>query len=180
MAMEKSSEQALRDVLDKQQIREVLYRYCRSMDRVDDELGYSVFHADAQADYGHFYSGSGHGFIDFARQLHRNEYLEHSHQITNILIVVQGDRAESEAYVTVSLRRRDAGQLRQVTLCGRYLDKWTRKEGRWAISRRDYVHDFDDIRPIVEAVSAGWGKRDSSDLSYSLSIATSHRNTAGG
>ena len=34
------------------------------MDRINDALGRSVFHADAVADYGAMFPGTGHGFIE--------------------------------------------------------------------------------------------------------------------
>jgi hypothetical protein len=39
-------------LLDKEAIREGLYRYCRSVDRLDAALGHGVFHEDSYADYG--------------------------------------------------------------------------------------------------------------------------------
>ena len=35
------------ELLAKQAITEALYKYCRAMDRMDNELGKSVFHVDA-------------------------------------------------------------------------------------------------------------------------------------
>ena len=37
-------ETALAELLDKQAITEALHRYCRAMDRMDNDLGRSVFH----------------------------------------------------------------------------------------------------------------------------------------
>jgi hypothetical protein len=61
----------LREVLDRQQITQLLYRYCRAVDRVDEELGYTIWHDDGEADYGRVYRGSGRGFIDFVCDAHR-------------------------------------------------------------------------------------------------------------
>src|SRR5437764_1133255 len=93
----------LQTLADRQAITELIYRYCRAVDRLDKPLGYSIWHEGGLADYGEsVYQGDGRGVIDFicAQHLHT---LHHSHQVSNILIDLNGDRAGSEAYVTASL-----------------------------------------------------------------------------
>src|SRR6201996_5882502 len=99
-------DEAVAGLIAKQARPEALYKYCRAMDRMDNELGKSVFHADAPADYGGMYRGTGHGFIEFVYGAHAGMLL-HQHQLGNILIAVEGERASSESYVTVSFRRKD-------------------------------------------------------------------------
>jgi SnoaL-like domain len=70
-------------------INDVLCRYCRSMDRVDVELGYSVWHENGTADYGQYYKGTGRGFIDWVAEYHRN-LINHMHCITNPLMHFTG------------------------------------------------------------------------------------------
>lgn len=82
---------------DIEQIRQVVYLYCRSMDRMDVELGYSVWHEDGEADYGDaIYKGSGRGFIDFVTATHANLVCQ-SHQVSNVIIMLDGDRAQAKA-----------------------------------------------------------------------------------
>src|SRR5439155_9760045 len=87
----------------KQAITEVLYRYCRGLDRMDRALALSVWHADGTARYEEWFDGTGAAFVDWVCRVHA-EVLRHSHQITNVRIEVDGDRAVSESYVTVCLR----------------------------------------------------------------------------
>ncbi len=158
----------LRSIADRQAIAEVLYRYCRAMDRIDAELGYTIWHEDGEADYGEpIYRGSGRGFIDWVCATHRT-MLFHSHQVSNIIISLDGDRAGSEAYVTATLRFRDGDKLKQTTARGRYLDRWSRREGHWAIDKRIYVHDFDEVTEISAVSFEGWGRRDREDPSYTV------------
>jgi hypothetical protein len=148
-------------------IRRQLYAYCRAVDRLDAPLGYRVWHDDGTAHYGPMFNGTGRGFIDWVIEQHRG--LEaHSHQIANVLIELDGDRASSEAYVTAALRARRDGRLLQIDVRGRYLDRWARRDGRWAIAHRDYIHDFDDVRIVAASQAEGWGRRDREDLSYRL------------
>ena len=158
----------LDDLLAKDAIRERLHDYVRAMDCIDDELGRSVFHPDAPADYGAIYQGTGHGFIDFVHVAHVG-MLSHQHQLGSIGIVVRGDRAASEAYVTVTLRMRAAdGTLQDSRSHGRYLDEWEKREGRWAISARRYLHLFDNLAPVTLQQFPTEGSRSPEDPSYAL------------
>jgi hypothetical protein len=156
---------ALQEIADRMAISDVIYRYCRAMDRIDAELGYSVWHEDGEADYGVIYRGGGRGFVDWICGVHRT-MLAHSHRVTNVLITLDGDKAASESYVMTTLRRKDGDRLLQTTAWGRYLDRWSRRARRWAIDRRVYVHDFDEVREITETALQGAGRRDRDDPSY--------------
>jgi hypothetical protein len=147
------------------EISRVLKRYCRSMDRIDAPLGYTVWHEDGVADYGPVFQGTGRGFIDWVCDYHRTLDAQ-SHQIANTLINVRGDQAASETYVTVALLFTEDGQGRLTTGRGRYLDSWSYRGGRWAIDARHYVHDFSETRDVD--ARTGWGRRDAQDPSYAL------------
>jgi hypothetical protein len=149
-------------------ITQQIYNYCRAVDRLDDELGYSIWHGDGLADYGEaIFSGTGRGVIDFVIDSHRS-LLGHSHQISNTIINLEGDRAASESYVTAVLRFPDGEGVKQLNLCGRYLDRWSYRDGRWAIDKRIYVHDFDDLRHVEAILYTGTSQRDPSDVSYAV------------
>lgn len=157
----------MRALLDKQAISEALYTYCRAVDRADHELGYSVWHDDAEADYGSIYKGTGRGAMGYICDSSLKGIV-HSHQITNILIELDGDRALSEAYVTSAMRMMHDGQLMQINTRGRYLDRWTRQDGRWLIIRRVFAHDLDEIRAVTPGYITPTFTLDRDDPSYAL------------
>jgi hypothetical protein len=156
----------LQVLLDKQAITEAIYRYGRSMDRLDRQLGYSVFWPEAKADYHEqMYQGSGHGFVDMVMEAHL-QFLTHSHQFSNILIAVDGERASSETYGDVTLRRvGEDGRFVDTRSLGRYVDQWERRSGEWRIIDRKYLHDFDETIPSAGAFLTT-GRRDRLDPSY--------------
>lgn len=158
----------LRELADRQQITEALYTYCRAVDRVDRELGYSIWSEDATVDYGEsIYSGDARGLIDWICSSHEKG-IAHSHQIANVIIELDGDSAASEAYVNSAMRMMHEGQLMQVNTRGRYLDRWSRGTGRWLIERRTFVCDFDEVHPAVSGSIPPRLMLDRSDLSYAL------------
>lgn len=157
----------LQALLDQQAIRDVLARYCRGLDRMDKPMAQAVWHADATAYYDGIYEGTGRGFIDWVWQAHA-AMDRHSHQITNVLIELDGDRATSEAYVTVALwTRPDAeGFQQELVGRGRYLDRWERREGRWAIAHRTHLLDLSSVYPLRRADTSPNASRDERDPSF--------------
>lgn len=157
----------LRELADREEIRELIYRYCRAVDRIDAELGYSVWHEDGTADYGDaIFIGSGRGAIDLICDAHR-QLVAHSHQISNITLSIAGDRASSESYVFATLRLSGAEGELQAGIWGRYVDRWSRRAGRWGIDHRVCVIDFDEVRPVTAfAAPQGYARRDRDDPSY--------------
>lgn len=156
------------ETADKLAIAEQLANYARAMDRIDRDLGYAVWHARGTAHYGAMFEGTGRDFVDWVCETH-SRMVAHVHRVTNILIMLDGDTAASEAYVHATLRFEQDGTLRQGNVFGRYLDRWSRRDGRWAIDHREYVQDIDEI---VEAapplVGAFGGRRDRDDPSYAV------------
>ncbi len=158
---------ALQSLLDRQAITDLIYRYCRAVDRLDTELGYSIWHTDAQADYCGVYNGDGRGFIDFVCEKHRSS-VGHSHQVTNILIELDGDKAASEAYTVSAMQFKQDRQLKQITTWARYIDQWSRRDGRWAIDKRVTVRDLAEMRDVGVPLSPERSMRDKSDPSYAV------------
>jgi hypothetical protein len=165
------NDEEIQQVFDKQAITEVIYNYCRGLDRMDRELASTVWHGGGTADYGaYMFQGTGEGFLDWVWVQHEGVD-RHSHQISNILIEVDGDRAVSEAYVTAALRTRPRdGASFDIVNRGRYVDRWSRREGRWAIDHRRYVEDFTNLTPVADspmtATTQAASRRDRSDPSY--------------
>jgi hypothetical protein len=157
------------ELVAREAIRQALHDYCRGMDRRDDALALAVWHADGTADYGAgVFQGSAR---DFVAQVSRNHLRRtaHAHQIATVGIIVAGDRAASEAYVTVRLRSSgaDGGETEEVFV-GRYLDRWSCRAGRWAIDHRVWVLDFHEADRPVTSRLAGTGRRDRDDPSYAV------------
>jgi hypothetical protein len=155
----------------KQRIGESLYRYCRSLDRMDRDLYQTVFEPGAQLDYDKLFSGTPEQFRDWVWSAHE-AMQAHSHQIANILIEVDEDgrHAVSEAYVTVCLRTKadEHGRILDIVDRGRYLDHWTAQaDGSWRIATRRH---YSDIQHVADASTSPptQVKRDRGDPSYEL------------
>jgi hypothetical protein len=158
----------LQSLEDHRAITDLIYRYCRAVDRLDVPLGHSIWHEDGTADYGEsVYQGNGRGAIDFICAQHKKT-LHHSHQVTNILIDLNGDAAGSESYCMAALRVRRGEKLLQMTIWTRYIDRWSRRNGLWGLERRIAIRDFDEAREVVPLGDYNVGRRDRSDPSYAV------------
>lgn len=153
------------ELTEKAAIRDVLSRYCRGLDRMDKEMAYGVFAEEATANYHGIYKGTGHGFIDWVWEAHLTMET-HSHQITNVLIELDGDRAVSEAYVTVVLQQQRPTGAVEMQARGRYLDRWVKRGGRWLIIEREHVMDTHSEIPLPAIGKTPESRRDTSDISF--------------
>jgi hypothetical protein len=161
----------LAELVDKQEIGDTLSRYCRALDRMDKELAYSIWHDDGTAHYHEMYEGTGRGFVDWVWEAH-SSMERHSHQIPNVLIAVDGDTAVSESYVTIALwTKPDAEGGQEEIICrGRYLDRWSRRAGKWAIDHRDHILDMHTVHELNRGYVSELSTRDTSDISFQLGV----------
>jgi hypothetical protein len=144
---------SLRALLDKQEIMELLARYCRGLDRCDADLVRSVYHEDAFDDHG-YWKGSGWEFAAFITERLAEANSSTLHSLTNVLIELDGDQASCESHVYASLVRRDADPQMIDFFAGRYLDRLERRQRRWGISHRLVVMDW--VRSDTGGPTPGW------------------------
>ncbi|OZF45749.1 hypothetical protein CH292_21100 [Rhodococcus sp. 14-2470-1a] len=158
---------AIEELVAKQEIADVLYSYARGLDRMDRALADRVWHADGTADYGPGFRGTGTQFLDFVWTYHLT-LNAHSHLVSNTLISVDlgASSATSEAYVSVWLRSTPSGgTVTDIHHRGRYVDRWSRRDGRWAIDHRIYLADMMNETTNAEGPET-WGLRNADDPSY--------------
>lgn len=144
------NEEALRELLDKQAITEVLYRYARACDRADAEIMGSCFHPDSSHRHGRF-EGSSADFVLFAMKIIQGTKLER-HQITNIMIEVDGDVALAESQYEAYHRQSDpeTGEDEDYFQGGRFIDRFERRGGEWRIAARIGLVDFERVESVSE------------------------------
>ncbi|QJE74408.1 nuclear transport factor 2 family protein [Aerophototrophica crusticola] len=129
-------------LLDRQAIQDCLARYCRGMDQKDRRLLASAYWPEAQGPEG---VEGGLAAIGAAiEQAVGTGCTPHRcmHKLGNVLIRLEGDRAEVESYVVAYHWVREGGVERQVVVGGRYLDRFERRDGDWRIAERRFVLDW--------------------------------------
>jgi hypothetical protein len=151
--MSRKLEDAVQELLDKQEITEVLLRFCRGCDRFDLQLLESVYWPEATDDHG-AYVGSA---ITFAKSVCETQsiYDGLSHKISPPFIKLSGDTAEVETYflcMVIHNERYEMGPANYM-IGGRYLDLFERREGVWRILNRVVIWDWN----LKNGVKSDWG-----------------------
>jgi hypothetical protein len=127
---------------DHEEIRQLLYRYARGVDRADLDLIRSVYAAGGTDRHGPF-DGPGEEFaevvVDGAKQVWN---WVGNHHITNMSVHLDGDRARAEVYFLAFHPHADNGHPEMGIISGRYLDVLERQGERWGIVRRVVVSDW--------------------------------------
>lgn len=137
----------LRRLLDREAIRDCLYRYCRGIDRADEAALRSTYWDDATDCHG-AWKGSAEGFIaQVLPKLRRGG--RYVHQVTNIHITLRGDVAAVESYF-FALQAPAAQPTLQTFLSGRYVDRFERRQAEWRVAARVVVYDWIEERPRPE------------------------------
>lgn len=162
-------------VIDKEDIRDVIMRYARGVDRADSALLKSCYHDDAIEEHGGAYSGPAHIYIDGAIPRMRKMGVM-AHYICNMSIDLQGDRAYVETYVLTFARFEKNGEPWDTLTGGRIVDRFEKRGGEWRIAHRKMTFDWNRDEPSSETWCLGlfkpgapgmvMGVKGKDDLSY--------------
>jgi len=140
----------LDEIETRQQITEILYRYARGWDLLDEEMIRSCFFADAEHQHSSF-KGRSHDFITRALPM-VSKTRSTSHAISNVMIEIRGDAAVSDCYFLAHHRRlnTEGSDEEDYFLGGRYLDRFEKRDGVWKIARRRGLNSLERIVPRTD------------------------------
>ena len=145
------------ELCDREEIRNVIYRYCHAIDRRDPEMLRSVYWPDAWDDHAFINAGVDE-FVATAMDLQAT-CVATQHNVGNILIHWEKDSARVETYVNTYLRvegpstphwrtkpetipESERGKFVEFNTGSRYLDRMEKRAGIWRISNRQLVQDW--------------------------------------
>lgn len=176
-----SDSAALKMLLDREAIREIVYRMARGADRDDLDLRASTYHPGATDHHGRF-QGTADAYLKWLRTDDNLPWTTAQHHIGNILIVLDGDAATTESsYIALHIREIGGDEVFNI-LGGRYLDKMAKIDGEWGLTDRTVIVDW-ELRHTNDPSAPGfpggleqfrWGTRDHNDPSYAGGIVSTH------
>jgi len=160
-------EAIIRELKDRQDIYDCLVRYCHGVDKFDRELVRSAYHDDAIDDHGDFV-GPVDDFIDWAFNYHQTFQKRTMHAICTHRCELDGDTAHTETYWQfLSLNREEP---HHTSAYGRYIDRFEKRDGRWAIAQRFCVltglDGVQDAQALAGDAAFVPSTRDRTDPSY--------------
>lgn len=185
-------DQALQDLLDRQEIETQLKLYCRAIDRLDVDLLRSLYWPEGTDDHGSF-TGNAREFADFIMSDLRKRVIDGMHAIMHSVIELHGRFATAESYywayqlapggveaVTEFFGERYAAQYAaQIDephdfFCGgRYIDLFEKRDDAWKILKRKITNEWNTVRPSDRISDQGAiahyklpGMRDRTDWVY--------------
>ncbi len=132
----------LQELIDRQEIADVIQRYCRTLDWLDEAGQASCYWPDAAIEYG-FFSGRAEDFLPVVMETERS-LARRWHMLSTPLIQFHSPTsASSECYgVFGGGRLQDDGSIAGDLIGGRYLDEWEKRDNDWRISARTYIVDW--------------------------------------
>lgn len=128
-------------LLDKQAIAELIARYARTLDWLDDEGQARCYWPDAAIDYG-FFVGTAAEFVPVVMQVERASQ-RRFHLLTGLVVKLHdATHASGECYGLATGVRETEGTWAGNLYGGRYLDEYEKRDGEWRISARRYILDW--------------------------------------
>lgn len=162
-------EQNIVELKAREDIRNVMARYCHGIDRLDAKMVKACFFDDAIDDHG-FFNGSAHEFTDLAVQRLGSRFLSTKHHMTTHYVELDGDTAHCETYILALSRASKDGDLFDITFSARYLDRFECRDGVWKIAYRQLVSDGRRTDPVAvdpaELDQTAQGARGTQDPSF--------------
>jgi hypothetical protein len=160
-------------LLARQEITDCLMRYCRGVDRADEELIRSAYWPDAHDAHGEW-NGPIDAFVGgWLPRQGRREVCQHF--VTNLTFVFDDEGADVESYFLSAAKAHDSDDL--LLVAGRYCDRFTERGGEWRIQTRLVLQDWltsTDASSMagILAATAHRGARDRTDPSYAHPVPT--------
>lgn len=170
--------QNVQRLIDKEELKDIIYRLARGIDRIDETILRSVFHHEATLDFGPgVFQGTSNDYIHWVMGVMQQVRSSH-HMIANVQTTLEGDTAYTESYCHAHFRVDKPTGREDVFVGSRYLDRFERHpagpSGVWKLMHRKQIIDW--VR--TEAVSdifyhqnpdALWSARNKQDQSYQMS-----------
>jgi len=133
-------------LVDKLQVREVVENWVVFRDSGDWERFATVWHPDGWMT-ATWFQGPAADFIEVSRKGFEAG-VNILHQLGGWSCELAGSRAVSQVKMTIHQRASVDGVLCDVVCWGRFYDFFEKREGRWAIVRRQPIYEKDRLDPV--------------------------------
>lgn len=136
-------------ILDKLTIRQVVEDWVVFRDSADWARFATVWHSDGWMT-ATWFQGPARDFIEVSRKGFEAG-VSILHQLGGWSCEIAGNRAVSQTKMAILQRAEVDGVLADVTCWGRFYDFFEKRDGRWAIVRRQPIYEKDRLDPVDPA-----------------------------
>jgi hypothetical protein len=136
-------------ISDKLEIREIVENWVVWRDSADWERFATVWHSDGWMT-ATWFQGPAKDFIEVSRKGFEAG-VNILHQLGGWSCQIEGNRAISQAKMTIHQRAEVDGVEADVVCWGRFYDFMEKRGGRWAIVRRQPIYEKDRLDPVDPA-----------------------------
>lgn len=148
-AMNAPSPDLIDRTISTQQLATLTAAYCRGVDRTDEALLKSLFHEDSVVTSGAF-NGNGQAFAVEICKIVRDSFEQAFHSTANQWFEIDGDEAIGKSYAVAAVTIGGEGDARTGVLTGgRYIDRFSRRDGVWKFAERHFVCDWTLQQPVA-------------------------------
>lgn len=135
-----TQQEKINELLNKQDLLNLSYDYCRAVDRGDRGLMRTLWWPEARVDVGVF-EGDALEYADVITA--PNEALKRcSHAVSNPVFTIDGHRAKGQVYVNAATTSVVDGVESHGLVGGRYVDEYECRKGTWKFLFRAFVIDW--------------------------------------
>ncbi len=132
---------AVQELLDREAIRDCLYRYCRGVDRADEAALRSAYWEDATDRHGP-YQGTAAGFIEWALKSLPGSSAAFTRSPMFSSSCSRAGAAVESQFAAYQRAPNAAGVMQQFLLMGRYADWFEKRGEEWRVKRRTVIYDW--------------------------------------
>ena len=143
------SKQQLNEMFDEFELKKVVHRFARGLDRADKDIIHSCFHPDGTDDHGIF-QGSASEFCDWVME-QLKKYRATQHIVSTQNAEINGDKAVCESYFYAHHLMDGPNGGVEIISSGRYVDAMEKRDGVWKIKHRQAVFDWTRVGPEASA-----------------------------
>lgn len=142
------------------ELNQLAYRYAAAVDACDEAAFLAVFAPDGRLRSYHpdasepFADLTGHTQLASIPNTMRGMFRATTHMMTNHLVEIDGAAAKGEVLCTA--RHFNAGDRSSINIIIRYVDRYTRHDGRWRIADRQIRFLWSERHEVVDS---GMGRR---------------------
>ena len=145
----------LAELIERERIRDVIFRYCEAIDASDWNVVMACFTDDATITHGN-YNGSAATFLGFIQGV-LTKMNKTVHVIGSTRISIDGDHAQMSAvyssFHSIAGKHEKAGPVKtggvdtDWLVAGRYVDDLVKIDGDWKIKNRAATTDWTRVEP---------------------------------